>query len=211
MINTTSAYKTAIQKNRILHHKAEISFTDGAVITAEDAGIFSFMIEDNTSNTNSFDIGSAIAQQITLKLDNLDGKYSEHDFSGARIVAKVGLEVNGGIEWLNKGIFYAEPGTDTGDAVSVKGFDKMTKFDQPYSISNLPYPATLGAIVRDACSCCEVSLAADSAAFENDDFVVDMRPEDTSITFRQILQWVGQITCKILQNQCRRKAHVEMV
>lgn len=195
MLNTSNAYKEAIKTNRILHHKAEIAFADGTTLTAEDADMFTFQITDNTSNTNSFDLGSAIAQQLTLKLDNLDGTYDSHDFNEAVISVKAGLEINGVPEWLDKGEFISEPGEDSGDTVSVSAFDNMIRFDQPYSISNLVYPATLGAIVLDACSCCDVTLAADSASFPNDNFIVNTRPDD-SVTFRQILQWVGQIACR---------------
>lgn len=195
MINTSDAYKEAVKANRIMHHKAEIAFADGTTITAEDSDMFTFQIVDNTSNTNSFDLGSAIVQQLNLKLDNLDGKYTDHDFNNAVITVSVGLEVNDGTEWLEKGKFTAEPGEISGDMISVTAFDNMLKFDQPYSISNLIYPTTLGSIVRDACSCCDVALAVDSASFDNDDFVVNARPDD-SVTFRQILQWVGQIACK---------------
>lgn len=196
MIKTTNAYKEAIKNNRILHHRAEIRFTDGTTITAEDAGLFTFRIDENTSNANSFDIGAAVAKQLTLKLDNLDDKYSAHDFSGAEITAYVGLDVSDKTEWLNKGTYYAEPGEDSGDTITVSAYDKMTEFDQPYTISNLIYPATLGQIVRDACSCCNVSLCADSASFDNDSFIVETRPEDSNTTFRQVLRWVGEIACK---------------
>ena len=194
MINTSNAYKEAIKKNRILHHKAEISFVDGTVLTAEDTDMFVFQIEDNTSNTNTFDLGSAIAKQLTLKLDNLNGVYDTHDFNEAEIKVKAGLEINGVTEWLDKGKYISEPGEDSGATITVKAFDNMLRFDKQYSVSKLKYPATLGEIVRDACSCCNVTLAADSASFENDSYVVSSRPDD-SVTFRQVLQWVGQISC----------------
>ena len=102
-----------------------------------------FEITDETSNNSSFDIGSAIAKQITVKINNTDGELTKKNFSGAELSAKVGLEVNGTVEWLDKGTFYAEPGKDTGDTVTVSAFDKMLSFDQPYTKSKLAYPVTL--------------------------------------------------------------------
>lgn len=196
MLKTTAAYREAIKKNRIFHHEIEISFQDGIKDTVEDADLFVFQIEEGTSNTNSFDIGAAVAQQLTVKISDLDGRFNDRDFNGAMITARVGLELpDGSIEWLNKGNYIAEPGEDSGNTVTVKAFDNMVKFDREYSLSNLNYPATLGEIVRDACSCCEVILAPDSATFDNDDFIVQTRP-DGSVTFRQVLQWAAQICCK---------------
>ena len=195
MINTSAEYKETILKNRVLHHEAKIEFTDGTVITAQDADLYTFKISDNTSNTNSFDIGAAIAKRLELKIDNIEGTYSERNFSRAKITARVGLELSETTEWLKKGIFYAEPGTLSGDTVSVTALDGMTKFDKPYTKSKLQYPATLGQIVRDACGICDVSMSADIASFPQSSFVVTTRPSDTSLTFRQILQYVGEIAC----------------
>lgn len=197
MIKTTAAYKEALKEKGIFHHKAIIDFPDGSNDTVEDLDIYTFQISDGTSNTSSFDLGAAIAQQLTLKINNIDGRFDEHDFNGAVITAQVGLELlNGSVEWLDKGKFTAEPGEESGNSISVKAFDDMTKFDQPYSLSKLVYPATLGTIVRDACSCCGVTLASDTATFDNDNFIVQNRPDDSALTFRQVLQWVGQIACK---------------
>lgn len=196
MIKTTTAYKEAIKKNRIFHHKVNIKFADQTNMTVDDIDLFTFQLSDATSNTNSFDIGSAIAQQLSLKLNNVNGKFDNHDFSDAVITAKIGLELSdNSIEWLNKGIFTAEPGTVSGDTISVNTFDNMVKFDTDYSQSKLVYPATLGAIVRDACSCCGVTLAPDTATFDKDGYVVQNRPNDSALTFRQVLQFVGQISC----------------
>ena len=200
MIKTTAAYKEALKEKGIFHHKVIINFPDGSNDTVEDLDIYTLQISEGTSNTSSFDLGAAIAQQLTLKLNNIDGRFDEHDFNGAVIIVQVGLELlNGAVEWLDKGKFTAEPGEESGNSISVKAFDDMTKFDQPYSLSKLVYPATLGIIVRDACSCCGVTLASDTATFDNDNFIVQNRPDDSALTFRQVLQWVGQIACKFFR------------
>lgn len=196
MIKTTAAYKEAIKKNRIFHHEVNIKFADQTSMTVDDIDLLAFQLLDATSNTGSFDIGSAIAQQLLLKLNNVDSKFDNHDFSDAVITAKIGLELSdNSIEWLNKGTFTAEPGTVSGDTISVNAFDNMVKFDADYSQSKLVYPATLGAVVRDACSCCGVTLAPDTANFNKSNYVVQNRPNDSALTFRQVLQFVGQISC----------------
>lgn len=198
MIKTTDAYKEAIKKNRILHHKVDITFPDGTTATAEDAELRSFQIKDNTSSQSSFDISGAFAKQLTIKLDNMDGKFTDKNFDNAKIVAKAGLEISGKTEWLDKGAYYSETGIDTGNVITINAYDKMINFDRSYSLSKLQYPTTLLSIVQDACTCCNVTLAPDSASFPNNGYVVDERPEDSSINFRTVLQWVGQISCTFL-------------
>ena len=196
MIPTTNAYKEAIKDNRILHNQVKILFSDGSTKTVEDAGLFQFSITDEVSNSGSFDIGSAIAKQLVIRIDNTDGALTKKSFSGAELRPRSGLEINGKTEWLDKGVFHAEPGRDTGDIITVSAFDEMISFDQPYTKSKLEYPATLREILQDACSCCDVKISPDTAVFDNSDFVVDARPDDSSLTFRQVVQWVAQIACK---------------
>lgn len=195
MIDTSAEYKTAILNNRILHHEAIIEFTDETILMPKDIDLYTFKIAENTSNQNNFDIGSVIAKQLNLKISNIDAEYNKHKFSGAKITARVGLEISGRTEWLKKGVYYAEPGSFSGDTISVTAYDSITKFDTPYSESTLKYPATLGEIVRDACSVCDVAMSADLAAFSHSDLVVQSRPSDSSLTFRQVLQYVGEIAC----------------
>ena len=44
MINASNAYKEAIKKNRILHHRVEIQFQDGSSKTVEDMELLLFQI-----------------------------------------------------------------------------------------------------------------------------------------------------------------------
>lgn len=195
MISTTTQYKSAIKKNRVFSHELSITYPDGTQSTIDESKLFQFTITENTSNENSFDIGAAVAKQLTFKLDNTAGTFTK-DFSDARISARVGLALSGSTEWLNKGTYTAEPGKTTGDTITVSTFDDMVKFDQPYSLSNLTYPATLGDIVRDACNVCGVPMDASIATFDKSTLTVKERPDGPSITFRQIIGWVAQISCK---------------
>ena len=42
MIKTTTAYKEAIKKNRIFHHKVNIKFADQTNMTVDDIDLFTF-------------------------------------------------------------------------------------------------------------------------------------------------------------------------
>lgn len=194
MINVSNAYKMAIRENRIFHVDIKINLTDQeTVLSVAKKDLLGLSIEDNVSGTNSFDIGAAIINQVTLKLDNTDGRYDNYSFDGAQVIVKIGLQIGESIEWLDKGIYISDPGEDTGAVLTLKACDFMSRFDRNYKDSTLAYPATLGDIVRDACSVCGVSLA--TASFDGDDHVVQKRPGDNALTFREVLCWVGQISC----------------
>ena len=189
-----------------MYADVSIVFRDGTKLPVDQDGLWGLSIEDNVSGTDSFDVGSAIINQLTLKLDNTDEWYNAYNFDGAKIMVKIGLQLSKRVEWLNKGVFTADPGEYTGDTITVKAYDNMKKFDRKYSESKLIYPATLGSIVRDACSVCGVSLSTTS--FPLDSFVVQTRPTDEALTFREVLTWVGQIAC--LWCRCNVRGALEL-
>lgn len=196
MINTSNEYKESILRNRTFDVNIRITFRDGSVciLDKKDIKAEGIRIEDAVSNQGSFDIGSAIINQCTIVLNNMDEKYSQYDFDGAILDVGIGLVLSQGTEFLKKGKYILEPGKYTGVTITLKGLDYMSKFDREYSESTLEYPATMRRIIMDACEVCGVYPGM--ATFENDDYIVQKRPDDKALTFRQVLFWCGQIACK---------------
>lgn len=173
------------------------TFFDGVVISLTNENLWSnaLSIEESVSNQNSFDIGSVIINKATIVINNIYEDYTSYDFTGAKATIRIGLQLsNGTIEVVNKGIFYVDSATYNGSLITLECLDSMSKFDKDYSESELIYPATLRQIVQDACSVCGVLYSA--SIFENDTFIVNERPSDESLTFRQMLNYVGQIACQ---------------
>lgn len=168
-------------------------------LTSSDLWANGVMFEDSVSGDNSFDIGSAIINVLTLSINNFDGRYSDYDFDGAEVVCYIGLALdNGTTEKVRicTATVVEQPEIET-VTIDLTCEDNMRKFDRDYSESKLIYPATRAQIIRDACSVCGVTLLTTS--FDRDDYVVQQRPADDALTFRQVLQWVAQIGCQWLR------------
>lgn len=198
MKNVSSAFKNELKKgNRKYIKSLKLTLNDGTELLVDNSKLWQngVKIGRSTSSSSSFDIGSVIIGQLTVTLSNINDDYSEYDFTDCVASdVKVGLELPvGTIESLTYGKFYLDEAKYNGSIITLSFYDSIYKFDKNYSESNLIYPATLGQIVRDACSVCGVNLQTTS--FDHDDYVVQQRPNDESITFRQVLQWVGQIAC----------------
>lgn len=155
--------------------------------------------EDSVSSDSTFDIGSAIVNVLDLSINNFDGKYSDYNFEGAEVVTYVGLELDN--ETTEKiricTMTVVEQPEDETVTIDLTCEDNMRKFDRNYSDSKLKYPATRGQIIRDACEVCGVTLQTTS--FDRDDYIVQIRPDNEALTFRQVLQWVAQIGCQWLR------------
>lgn len=198
MKNVSSAFREELKKgNRNYIKSADITLKNGTVLEIDNSDLWQngMKLDTATSSSNSFDLGAIITGQLTLTLNNIDEKFSDYDFTDCTATnVKVGLKLTDGTtESLSYGKFYLNEAKYNGSIITLTFYDSIYKFDRPYSKSSLSYPATLRQIVQDACSVCGVTLG--TVTFDQDDFVVQERPDDSSITFRQVLQWVGQIAC----------------
>ena len=204
---------------------ADITLTDGTVLNLTSANLWQngMEFEDSVSNDSSFDIGSAIINVLNLSINNFGGEYSDYDFEGAEVICYVGLQIenedtselldSAGEQILDSTgdtiivhknaviektrictVTVIEQPEDETVTIDLTCEDNMRKFDRNYSDSKLKYPATRGQIVRDACEVCGVTLQTTS--FDRDDYIVQNRPNDEALTFRQVLQWVAQIGCQ---------------
>lgn len=201
MINVSTAFKAALEDdNRKFSGSCTITLNGtgrSTSVNIDSSQLWDngFVVDDSTSNTGGFDIGSAIVQKFTLRLNNMYDDFTECDFTGAVISnVKVSLDLGDKQESVSKGIFTVNDTSYDGDIITLECLDNMHKFDVNYSKSNLTYPATLLQIVQDACRCCGVTLATDSLQFEYYNYVIQEKPDDNTMTFRDVLTWVGQIS-----------------
>ena len=196
MVNTSNLYREKIcTSGRKFHAKVKIEFTDQTILELSDEDIIQngITIEDCVSPSNSFEVGSAIINELTLELYNLDEKFNNYDFENAVINVQIGLEIGENlIEWIPKGYFTVNEANFSSSTITITALDNMYKFDKPYTKSGLTYPATLFTILQDACNQCGVIL--NTQIFLNSDYVVQNRPSDEKITFREIVAWIAQLS-----------------
>ena len=197
-------------------------------LTNENIWNSGIKIEDAVSGTSEFQIGTAIINKATVTLNNLYDDFTEYDFNEAKIVIYIGyniatttveeswrdingeqiLDVNGNeILLLHNGTFLEKVKMFTGTVVdspyqnssliTLTCEDNMLLFDRDYSESKLIYPATRAQILRDACEVCGVSL--ETLTFENSDYIVNTRPSDEKLTFRQVIAWTAQLGGQFLR------------
>ena len=195
MINTSAAYKQNIRTEIAgkWHVKGAITFASSQVYELRDADFWdsAVKINDSVSKPGAFEVGQAAVNEMTLTLQNFDGRFNYYNFLGAKIQLFIGMKLpDETIEWLNKGIWTVDEPVTVSDVITISTVDNMSLFDRDYD-TKLSYPATIGQIVRDACEKCGVQLA--TLSFWNDDYVVAVRPEDEATTYRDIISYAAQI------------------
>ncbi len=171
----------------------DITLKDGIVLNLTNVDIWqnSFKVEDATSASGTFTIGAAVTGKLTVTLNNIYDTFSKYDFAEAEVIAYTGLQLSNSLEKVRVGTYTIDEPSYDGSTISLSCLDHMSKFDKPYTDSTLQYPATLGQILSDACTCCGVTLL--SADFPNSDYVVKNRPKDEALIFGDIVAMVAQI------------------
>ena len=185
-------------------------------------------IEDAVSDTSEFQIGTAIINKATVTLNNLYDDFTDYDFDEAKIVIYIGYNIDSTILYrvlqdttgknildttgneiatLVNGSIVEKVKMFTGTVVNspyqnsslitLTCEDNMLLFDRDYSESKLIYPATRAQILRDACEMCGVSL--ETLTFDNSDYIVNTRPSDEKLTFRQVIAWTAQLGGQFLR------------
>lgn len=195
MIDSSAAYKEVIHKSgRIMSIHDTYTFSDGSKPKVDTGDFMKYSINEATSDNSTFSIGAAVIKKYTAALNNTDGKFEGYDFEGLDIVARVGVQLlDGGVEVIPKGKYRCVNASFKENTIEIEAYDSMIFFDKPYSESTLKYPATILDIVRDACLNCQMTFDAKTISYSN--FMVEKRPDDNNLTFRDVIAYCAQIMC----------------
>lgn len=190
MINTSTEFKQAMEQNNVCIPKATILLKNGTQLPLDSTQIMQSgtKINDGTSGSNNFQIGSGITNKLTLSLNNMYDEFSDYDFTDAVITLWIGKQLSNHIEWLKKGVFNTSDPTTTPSVLTLECLDNMSKFDVVYD-GNLSFPATLQTIVNYCCTKCGVLLY--SGQFSNYSYSIQKNPfdEKSNVTYRALLSY----------------------
>lgn len=191
MINASQEFKNLISKGVKIVNYADITLRDGTVLNLgpSDFSVGGFSMSDKTTN-GKFEIGTAIAKNISVTIANHTNKFSAYDFYKSIIYMYVAIEKEDGtVLKERKGKYYVINPTTPSDTIRLSGVDSMYLFDKPYNASTA-FPATLQTILSDCCIDCGVNIGF--GQFDNWNYVVMHKPTDC--TYRQVVSWVAQIS-----------------
>ena len=170
-------------------------------ITEKDILQNNFFIDRYCISGNTIEIGSAIAAELNLKIDNNEGKYDDIIFEGAEMFVRVGIkkwdEINARkteIEYIPCGYFTVDEPPRKLSAISISALDRMVLFDKPFDASLFIFPMPVGRFLERCCEVCNVQLQTDINTLINNTYMVNNPPVTENITYRQIVQWIGEIT-----------------
>lgn len=181
------------------HQVAEITLSgteQTRAITEADILSGGLTVDRYCISSDKLEIGSAIASELTLKLNNNDGRFDSFVFEGAELFVRIGAinEEDGLPRFIPIGYFIVDGAPRKLATISLTALDRMVLFDKDYD-SMLSYPATIAEILTDACDNCNVEISTTTSSLLNWNYVVNTKPDTDGLTYRQIIQWIAEITC----------------
>lgn len=160
-----------------------------------------FILDRYCVSGNKIEIGSAIAAELTITLDNRDDRFADERFEGAELEVKLGIKKwdahqweNAQLHWIPCGLFTVDEPPRKLASIRLSALDRMVLFDAEVNPADLAFPTTVGTLLSKCCQMCGVELATDKASLVNAQYVISNYPTEDTITYRQLIQWIAEIT-----------------
>lgn len=199
MLSISSEYELSLNENSNQLIKAKITFADNTVRQLTGDDIVSCDFDQQVSSDSSFDIGTAIIGQMTITLNNHDGRFDACDFTKAQFVVWVGKQLSKGTEWIQRGVYTANQPDSYNGTIAISALDNMSKFEKPFrtflaSVGTLQGAnASVRTLLTDMCRHCGVTWV------DSGDKAFDTKFEygyvDSNATCRQALAYACQALC----------------
>lgn len=199
MLSISSEYELSLNENSNQLIKAKITFADNTVRELTGDDIVACDFDQQVSSDSSFDIGTAIIGQMTITLNNHDGRFDACDFTKAQFVVWVGKQLSKGTEWIQRGVYTANQPDSYNGTIAISALDNMSRFEKPFRTFLASVGALQGAnasvrtLLTDMCRHCGVTWA------DSGDKAFDTKFEygyvDSNATCRQALAYACQALC----------------
>lgn len=156
-----------------------------------------FTIDRYSCNGDVLEIGTAIASELTLRLDNIQGQYDGVVFEGTELFVEIGIadwtQEAPAVNWIPCGYFTPDSQPRKMQTLSLTALDRMMWFEK--TLGTITFPTTIAGLVGQACTACNITLATDLTDYPNSSVAVNSLPgaEQQSYTYRNIIQWCAGV------------------
>jgi hypothetical protein len=156
-----------------------------------------FILNRYSTSGSTIEIGSAVAAEVQITLDNSDGSFNAVTFAGGRMFIRVGVK-----DWSNEqadpqyiplGFFTIDDAPRKLKTINFTALDDMVLFDKAVDMSLLSLPMTVADLVSRICDICNVTLDTNVSALTNGTYQVTEIANNPA-TYRQILMWCAELT-----------------
>ena len=216
------------EQTKVLRITGTDSNNTSISITDDDVIVDSFNVDRYCCNGEKLEIGTAVAAEMSMRLENGDGRYDSIVFEGTELFVEVGIadwsQANPTVTYIPCGYFTPDVQPRKLTTISIKALDRMTRFDAVpptltswtdengsniqdengntlYFVSDLSFPCTVAQLVKQVAVRCNVPFTQSLSSLPNYNYTITSLPTlQQDITFRDIIQWCAGImgTCAFI-------------
>lgn len=177
--------------------------TSNGTVTITEADIKDggLLVNRYSCSGERIELGSAIAGELTLKLNNIDGKFNSVQFEGAELYVTIGIKKWDARNWempvlytMPLGYFTVDRTPRLLETIEITALDRMVQFDKYVDRTALTLPTTIGSLISHCATTCNVPSNVVTSELPNYDYVISTLPDSPDLTYRQLISWCAGIT-----------------
>ena len=177
---------------------ARITFTDteGVQTQINSSNIIEngLIIDRSVASSSKIELGSTIASELTLTLDNANDDFDDVTFTGGELFVELGCEVNGTVQYLPCGVFIVDTSPRKIMQLKIQALDRLIKFDKECNF-DFTDNITITDLIDYICEDRDVTCATDLSDLVNNDYEVSAEFLNSYTgTMRELLGWCAFLT-----------------
>lgn len=135
--------KDAVQSIKIL---VEPLVGEPFELTESDLVLDGYQTETHSLDGEMLEIGNMNAAVLNLTLDNEDARFSDKQFAGAKLLVRLGIQLEGGgKEEMPFGVYTVDEQPRSMATIAIEAYDNMVLLDIPFS--GCAFPISIRALV----------------------------------------------------------------
>ena len=161
-----------------------------------------FQYDARSTSGEVLELGSAIAAQITFKIDaTTSPHWTTFPWYGASLLVQVGVETGGTIVYGNIGTFIVDEADAKYDICTITALDNLVRFDRTIEKNEWETinvgTQTVPSLVSMACGVCGVPFGGIHANAVNTSVTLPYIEPDENTTWRNIIQYCAEFSCSV--------------
>lgn len=163
------------------------------IITEADILAGGFSIDRYCATGSKVEIGSAVSAELSLTLNNNDGRFNDVVFEGSILKVEIGIK---GVadSYIPCGFFTVDEPPRAFSTIKLKALDFMMRFDKTVNLGDLGSNYTVETLIKKCADLCFVNISPNLNLSKLPNADKSVAIPSTVSTYRQLLQWAAQLT-----------------
>ena len=195
MISVSDGFKAKLDSDkRQFLYRIGITLADTTQLTLTNQHLWSNSLKFSgaTSGSGTFDVGAFVIGRLSFIINDIYDDFGDsYDFNLAQVNLEIGLELaNNTTEYIQVGKYIVDDVSYNGMLISLDCLDYGYYFDTEWDTA-LTFPTTVGAVVREACTQCGITLSTQS--WDGINTVISTKPDNNNLTWRAAVGYAVQM------------------